>query len=167
MATQDRSACGVAFASMPTPLLEADMPRPKFRLACCLCRKPIPLASDAYALDDEWKRRFPQMVGRIACEACALRNHVWQCRTHGGFVDGHIPITRPGSDHDSWDHFLAYGTHISMVVSYPESTLLQGAEEYLRYTARRSGIDPEVARQLHDALDAWDAGTGTTTGETE
>lgn len=35
------------------------MPSPSFRINCCLCRKPIPKRQDVYALDDEWRRRFP------------------------------------------------------------------------------------------------------------
>ncbi|CAO5227893.1 hypothetical protein FAGKG844_1130006 [Frankia sp. AgKG'84/4] len=89
--------------------MEAAMPRPKFRLACCLCRNSIPLASDAYALDDEWKRRFPQMAGRIACQTCSLRNHVWQCRTRGVYVDGHIPITRLAVGSDAQGGGAPYG----------------------------------------------------------
>ncbi|MEV4892781.1 hypothetical protein AB0K48_25710 [Nonomuraea sp. NPDC055795] len=47
------------------------MPRLKFRLACCLCGKCIPLACDVYTLDAEWQRRFPQLIGTLAC-ACAV-----------------------------------------------------------------------------------------------
>ncbi|MEV5703563.1 hypothetical protein [Actinoallomurus sp. NPDC052274] len=39
-----------------------------------------------------------------------------------------------------------------MVTEYPWSGLLQGAEEYLRYIAQRSGIDHQVARRIRAAL---------------
>ncbi|GAA2798889.1 hypothetical protein GCM10010470_37580 [Saccharopolyspora taberi] len=135
------------------------MPRPRFRIACCLCGKPIPQASDVYALDEEWKRRFPEMTGVLACDKCAVSGNQWRCRTaDGSFVAGHRraagrPETR---DHDSWDHIEAIGTQIAMVCTYPWSGLRQGAEEYLRYTARRPGLDQEVAQRIEDALHRWD-----------
>ncbi|MYU01464.1 MULTISPECIES: hypothetical protein [unclassified Streptomyces] len=50
------------------------MPAP-FRLTCCRCRRLIPLAQDIYELDGEWQRRFPDMVGTLACHDCALRTN--------------------------------------------------------------------------------------------
>jgi len=44
------------------------MPATRLRIACCLCRKPMPQAKDVYALDEEWQRRFPDMIGTLACE---------------------------------------------------------------------------------------------------
>jgi hypothetical protein len=43
-----------------------------------------------------------------------------------------------------------------MVISYPWSGLLQGAEDYLRYTARRRGVSQHVAQRILDVLDDWD-----------
>ncbi|GHB03549.1 hypothetical protein GCM10010330_67250 [Streptomyces tendae] len=101
--------------------------RPPFRLVCCLCGKNIPLARDVYALDPEWERRYPAMRGTLACSKCALSTS-WSCTTRDGqFVDGHIPATQ-GSDFDAWSHILGHGTHRAMVLSYPHSGLLQGAE---------------------------------------
>lgn len=138
------------------------MPRPRFRIACCLCGKPIPLASDVYDLDKEWERRFPQMNGTLAC-GCAL-NYSWQCHGRGGgYVEGHVSAVdsagapKPSRrDFDSWSHIGPPATHVAGVLHNPWSGLLQGAEEYLRYTARRPGVHPDVAQQLQAVLDAWD-----------
>ncbi|MGW3473444.1 hypothetical protein ACWDKQ_34460 [Saccharopolyspora sp. NPDC000995] len=133
------------------------MPRPKFRIACCLCRKPIPQAQNVYALDEEWQRRFPKMVGTLSCSTCAVSNNVWSCRTsRGTHVAGHRPATRKDSCHDSWDHIDGWGTHVAMVLSRPWSGLQQGAEEYLRHTVRRPGVDRDVAQELQDVLGRWD-----------
>lgn len=73
-----------------------------FRLACCMCREPVPYHSDVYALDAEWQRRYPTMVGVLACQRCALDTN-WSCRQRDGltYVDGHIPAPHgryPGRD---------------------------------------------------------------------
>jgi hypothetical protein len=109
------------------------MPPPKFRIACCLCGKPIPQAQDIYALDAEWRRRFPKMVGNLSCSRCAVSKNVWTCRTSAGVhVAGHQLSERDGDRcHDSWDHITSWGTHVALVMSNPWSGLLQGAEEYL------------------------------------
>jgi hypothetical protein len=141
------------------------MPRPKFRIACCLCGKPIPAASDVYALDREWRRRYPNMTGTLACAKCALRNYSWQCRErHGSYVAGHIAALDetgtpqpPDRDFDSWSHVGPAGTHVAMVVANPWSGMLQGAQEYLRYSLRRPGIDLDLARRLQAVLEEWDA----------
>ena len=130
--------------------------RPNFRVICCLGGEPIPLASDVYALDEEWRRRFPQMLGILACGRCALHRNRWSCRTRAGaFVDGHFRAAgRPeGRDHDSWDHIQGQGTHVGMVVSHPWSGVLQGAEDYLRRAVRRPGLDREAVQRIQDALD--------------
>ena len=131
------------------------MPRPRPSIACCLCGKAIPQASDAHALDGEWERRFPRMTGMLACGRCVLANE-WACRAPGGgFADGHIPsVNHPGSgDFDSWSHVLGFGTHAAMVIRYPSSGLLQGAEGYLRAAARSQRTSPSVRRRLQSALD--------------
>lgn len=51
------------------------MSRPSFRLASCLCRKPIPQAKGVYALDAERQRRFPDMLGILACDRCAVNTY--------------------------------------------------------------------------------------------
>lgn len=139
------------------------MSRPKFRITCCLCGRSIPLASDAYDLDKEWQRRFPQMTGTLAC-GCAL-DCSWQChRPGGGYVEGHIRavdsagVVQPSArDFDSWCHIGRRGTHIAVVLNNPWSGLLQGAEEYLRYTAHRPNVLPDVAHRLRAVLGTWDA----------
>jgi len=132
----------------------------KPHLTCCLCDKLIPQAQDVLALDGEWRRRYPSMRGILAC-GCALRTE-WSCLKPGGreFVDGHIPAPadQQGQDFDSWSHILAEGTHRAMVMKYPRSGLLQGAEPYLRWSAARKGIDSKVAEQLRAVLQDWDAG---------
>ncbi|MEU3625163.1 hypothetical protein [Amycolatopsis coloradensis] len=45
------------------------------------------------------------------------------------------------------------------MLSNPWSGLLQGAGEYLRYTAGRRGLDPDRARELREFLDRWDGRT--------
>lgn len=138
----------------------------KLRLTCCMCRKPIPLRSDAYALDSEWQRRYPDMVGALACPRCALETY-WSCQGRGGraYVDGHIPAIRDGRairNCDAWDHVdPRYGTQAAMVRTHPWSGLLQGAEAYLRKTVARHrsrpAQDPGVIAALEEALDRWDA----------
>lgn len=61
------------------------MLRPKFRITCCLCGKAVPLASDVFALDAEWQRRFQQMRGTLACSRCATGTE-WTCQYPNGGV---------------------------------------------------------------------------------
>lgn len=63
-------------------------------LTCRLCRRLIPLAQDIYELDAEWQRRFPDMVGTLACHDRALRTD-WTCTRNGSYVDGHISVDSP------------------------------------------------------------------------
>lgn len=141
------------------------MQRPKFRIACCLCRKPIPLSREIYLLDAEWQRRFPKMIGTLACGRCALRDHTWRCeKPGGGFVDGHIPAAHRGSDIDSWSHAGSPGTHVAMVLEYPEPALVQGAEEYLRHVARSPSAYGQMAKRIQLVLQEWDARAATPTG---
>ncbi|MGW6360316.1 hypothetical protein ACWFR5_35415 [Streptomyces sp. NPDC055092] len=112
----------------------------KFRVACCLCRKAIPLSQDIYALDQERQRRFPGMRGVLARQKCALRTP-WKCTKPGSqeYVNGHIALrgSDRSTDFDAWSHVRANGTHKAMVMTYPEAALLQGAEPYLRDVAQR------------------------------
>lgn len=127
-----------------------------FRISCCLCRKNIPLTGDVFALDAEWQRRFPTMVGTLACRACALGT-TWRCTSRdGSFVDGHVPVADRRC-FDAWNHVSCPGTHRGMVQAHPRSGLLQGAEPYLRWYAGHRDTDPDVAAALGTGLDEWDA----------
>jgi len=128
-----------------------------FRIKCCLCRKNIPLAGDVIALDAEWQRRYPAMHGTLACERCAI-DYGWNCCTtaKGAFVDGHIAAPEDEVDVDSISHQLERGTHRALVLTYPRSGLLQGAEPYLRWRAGHKDTDADVAARLGAALDEWD-----------
>lgn len=143
------------------------MARPRFRITCCLCEKAIPQSSDVNALDEEWQRRFPKMVGILACNKCVLRSKQWDwsCQGRNGTcVDGHRPAanTRPNSAGfcDSWRHVEYFGTHVALVWLYPWSGLLQGAEQYLRHTVQHARVRSEPVQHIQDALTRWDAVTG-------
>jgi hypothetical protein len=128
------------------------MRRPAIRLTCCLCRRPVGRATDVYALDGEWQRRYPKMTGILACPRCVRLE--WSCRRSvGPFAAGHVlSITHPGTDFDSWDHILRFGTQAAMVTLFPASGILQGADEYLRYMAGRDGGNPVLKRGIRDAI---------------
>ncbi|MFJ4710129.1 hypothetical protein ACIP6I_35590 [Streptomyces anulatus] len=130
-----------------------------FRIRCCRCGKNIPLAQDIYELDAEWQRRFPDMVGTLACHDCALHTY-WICTgPDGAYVDGHIPPPRHYSNPDcldAWNHVSAPGTHRARVVMSPRSGLLQGAEPYLRSVAASRGTSAVLTVRLHTALQEWD-----------
>ncbi|MGW7441277.1 hypothetical protein [Streptomyces sp. NPDC054849] len=128
-----------------------------FCIRCCLCAKNIPLAGDVVALDGEWQRRYPDMLGTLACERCVI-DRGWNCctTTEGSFVDGHVAAPEDEVDVDSWSHQLARGTHRALVVSYPRSGLLQGAAPYLRWLAGGKHTLPEVAARLNAALNEFD-----------
>jgi hypothetical protein len=138
------------------------MARPTFRLTCCLCRKPIAKAKNVWALDREWQRRFPTMVGTLACQACALR-HEWRCEWQDGQPPaGHVAVAgQEGRPYcDSWDHVLSGGTQTAEVLVNVRSGLLQGAEEYLRWSAQYRGADASRAAELKLILAEWEsAGT--------
>lgn len=132
-----------------------------FRIRCCLCRKNIPLRGDVVALDGEWQRRYPDILGTLACERCVI-DRGWNCCTtvRGAFVDGHVAAPEGEVDVDSWSHQLERGTHRAMVVTYPRSGLLQGAESYVRWLAGDRYTLPEVAARLGKALKEFDAQHG-------
>ncbi|MEC3982518.1 hypothetical protein [Amycolatopsis sp. H20-H5] len=131
------------------------MTRPTLRIACCLCDEPIPRGSDIYALGKEWQRRFPAMVGILACGQCALSRNVCHCRGPGGTrVAGHHPATHTIDCRSCGDHIEGYGTHPAMVVTQPVSALQQGAEEYLRHVLDRpGGVSADIAQAIQDAFD--------------
>ncbi|GHB31054.1 hypothetical protein [Streptomyces chryseus] len=126
-----------------------------FRISCCLCRKNIPLTGDVFALDAEWQRRFPAMVGTLACRSCAMGT-TWRCTSRdGSFVDGHIPVA-DGPCFDAWNHVSSPGTHRGMVQGHPRSGLIQGAGAYLRSVAARKDTVPEYAAMLRTVIQEWD-----------
>ena len=133
--------------------------RPGFRLACCLCRKPIPARSDVLPLDDEWARRYPRMVGRLACHRCALSDaYYWDCAPVGDvFAPGHIPAAINGPDIDSWSHAGPEHTQVAAVLNFPESAMVQGGAAYLRWAARWPRAAPETRARLVEFLADWDA----------
>ncbi|WP_412075606.1 hypothetical protein ACLF6K_06730 [Streptomyces xanthophaeus] len=127
----------------------------KFRIKCCLCRKTVPPSQDAYALDEEWQRRFPDMYGTIACWTCAMGTY-WTCTQEDGtFVEGHVAALA-APDIDAFNHVITWGTHVAMVLAYPRSGMLQGAEAYLRHKAEWMSTQREVARELRAVIAAWD-----------
>lgn len=124
--------------------------QPEFRIACCLCGRPIGKSATHHGLDQEWKRRFPDLPGSLAHERCAVYKHQWKCQdTPGHYPAGHeVPDRRPDSAClDSWDHLNGEGTQKAMITLMPWSGLLQGAEEYLRYVASWHGTNA-VTRNL-------------------
>lgn len=138
-----------------------------FRISCCLCRKNIPLTGDVFALDAERQRRFPNMVGALACRNFALGT-TWRCTScDDSFADGHIPLAdRPRFG--AWNHLSYPGTHRGMVQEHPRSGLLQGADPYLRWYTGHKDSDPHIAAGVRAALDEWDTAqrSGAATGET-
>lgn len=134
-----------------------------YSLLCCLCRRPIGKRADVYALDGEWQRRYPEMVGSLACQRCALFKHTWKCYGAGGkYVDGHIGIAnqprsenRHSADLDSWDHIEEEGAHAAMILLHPRSGLLQGAKERVRATATSKRGDQELIAKAREALQEW------------
>lgn len=133
------------------------MSAPRLRITCCLCRKPVPLKSDVYALDLEWQRRYPQMVGILACGTCAVSStYFFRCRrTHDdAYVPGHLPAAEQSEsrDIDSWSHIEAHGPHAALVCSYPWSAGQQGAEDWLRQVVERPQLNHDVRVRIQDAL---------------
>lgn len=130
---------------------------PRFRLACCLCGKPVPLQGDAYVLDGEWKRRFPEMTGSIAYRKCALGNG-WTCQERdGSYPPGHIAAGPGRADIDSWSHITGSGTHVWAVLADLGSGMAQGAEAYIRAAAIRPGVNAAERERIRAFVAAWDA----------
>ncbi|MFE5118306.1 hypothetical protein [Streptomyces sp. NPDC056669] len=122
-----------------------------FRIKCCRCRKNLPLAQDVYELDAEWRRRFPRMVGTLACSRCAEKTH-WCCTNPDGSYSDDIPAAGARC-FDAWSHISYSGSHQVMVLRLPRSGLLQGAEPYVRTVAARKGA---LAATVREALQEWD-----------
>jgi hypothetical protein len=118
---------------------------PALTLSCCRCGRQLPRSQDAYVLDDEWARRYPDMTGRIACYRCSIGTE-WTCTVKGAFVPGHIPAQLPsGHDIDSWSHIPATGTLKGIAVEHPEYAIAQGGREYIGWAVARLGGNPDAA----------------------
>ncbi|MER6573937.1 hypothetical protein ABT288_49400 [Streptomyces sp. NPDC001093] len=74
----------------------------------------------------------------------------------GVFIDGHIAAPEGVLDIDFFSHCLERGAHRALVIAYPRSGLLQGAEPYLRWLAARRDTLSDVAASLREALQEWD-----------
>jgi hypothetical protein len=142
----------------PDPMPEGRLTH---RVACCLCRRPIPPAQDVFALDAEWQRRFPSMIGVLACEECVLEAD-WKCQDEtGDYVPGHIPATGSSSgaeDFDSWSHLPEQGSQSAMAQRYPHSASEPVAKDHPRRGAARKSTSIVLAEQrteLMGLIDAW------------
>lgn len=124
---------------------------PEFRLTCCKCRSTI-RPNSVYALDEEWHRRYPDMIGNLACRRCAT-GHYWRCRTtEGDLTPGHLPTTVDDNHFDAWDHVPAWGSQVTMVMADPASGVVQGAREYIAHLAQRRQLHHATAERICDAL---------------
>ena len=132
------------------------VPSPQLRILCCRCGDPIRRTDAVYALDGEWQRRHPHMRGVLSCQDCALRNGWGFCEPRrGALPDGHVPVGPGVSGCDFWSHILDCGPHKRMVLQFPWSGLLQGAEAYLRFkAAERDGATMRAA-ELALMLRTW------------
>lgn len=134
---------------------DLDVRASQMSLTCCLCERRIPKSSDVYGLDTEWRRRYPDMVGHLACERCAVNRHVWACRNGDSpHPPGHVPPARVVPDCDSWDHLLGYGTHAYMCFEYPDAAVQQGAAEWLQDVVSRPGVSKLNKERITFALDS-------------
>jgi hypothetical protein len=93
-------------------------------LTCCLCRTVIPKRKDIHALDGEWKRRHPDMVGNLACGKCVhtSNQYYFECEQNDPH---HVNGARCSGDGDSWNHTDNHGTQLAMTRLYPDSANLQ------------------------------------------
>ncbi|MFF4299210.1 hypothetical protein ACFY0N_36765 [Streptomyces vinaceus] len=119
-------------------------------IRCWLRLELVPLSTDVFALEAEWQRRFPDMVGTLVCRPSAVGT-TWCCTTGSAFVAGHIPASGlPCAD--AWSHLSQPGTHHVMVMRYPRSSLLQGDGPYLRRLGNHPDSDPGVHAALCPVL---------------
>lgn len=126
---------------------------PNLRLRCCLCRKLIAQRVDVFRLDGEWHRRFPQMVGSIACQKCAQETEWGLCdRQDGSFPEGHVTSQTGGSICDSWAHVTSSGTQRAVVALDPESGVRQGGREYLASVISKGAIADRHRAKIERAL---------------
>lgn len=133
--------------------------RPRFRLICAACEKPIALNADVSVVDAEWVRRYPRsMRGRIVCASCAFLDG--PCMVSDGiYMAGHIHVRDPGDryvkrrDFDLWNHVLHQATQRAAVLDYPASGIAQGAREYLQAVAVERGVTPQLREAITEALD--------------
>lgn len=136
--------------------------QPEFRIACCLCGRPIVKSATHHGLDQEWKRRFPGLPGSLAHERCAVYKFQWNCQDAGRYPVGHqAPDRRPDRIcYDAWDHLNGEGTQKAMTTLMPWSGLLQGAEQYLRHVAGWHVTNSATRQELQGVLERWDAPGG-------
>jgi hypothetical protein len=124
-----------------------------FRLrCCCLCRRTVPSGQDVHDLDAEWQRRFPSMVGTLACERCVNQTH-WKCRESDSvpYPAGHVPAVSGRQCFDAASHVRGYGTQRAMMIYRPQPAMLQGGEAYLRDVAtRHDALAASVAAALRE-----------------
>lgn len=130
-------------------------------VTCCLCQKPVPATEEVFALDAEWKRRFPAMVGVLACEECVLETE-FRCQDEtGNYVAGHIPasdLPPQEQDVDSWSHLPGQGSQVAMVQQYASSVPTQRAAEAPAPVIVRETSIVDLTQQRTDLMgliDAW------------
>lgn len=131
----------------------------RLSMTCCICSRKVPVREDMYALDGEWRRRFPQMSGWLACWKCSVGGWRGDCAdTPGGLPQDHIAALRPdGSVIDRCDaecHRLGWGSQKGMARLYPESAVLQGGREYLESLLDGMRADDPKGARFASALGA-------------
>lgn len=146
-------------ADRPPRRVPEEGSRLRLELRCCLCARQIGASKkyDVLVLDDEWARRFPRMIGRIACIDCAMGNATyWTCDAGvDAWVPGHIHRDSwpSGPDHDAWCHFRGEGTPRAVCRVFPEYAVLQGASEYLsQLLLSARALDPDSRTRIEKAL---------------
>ncbi|GAB3274714.1 hypothetical protein [Kineosporia babensis] len=127
------------------------------RVTCCLCRRLIPPAQEVFALDPEWQRRFPAMVGVLACEECVLETE-WQCQDETGeYVAGHIPardLPAQAQDVDSWSHLPAQGSQTAMLQQHMNPDPQPTTAVPSKLVTTRVGLT-EQRTELMGLIDSW------------
>lgn len=119
---------------------------PDLRLTCCLCRRQIARGPDIYALDAEWRRRFPQMEGILACYKCTIDRNQWDCGKHPNWHGSHPCL-------DGRSHIEDEGTQRAMVLLHPDCAVRQGAAHYLEWWATKHGNSgSDLARRVLAAV---------------
>lgn len=123
------------------------------KLTCCMCGKYAPQTQDMYELDAEYVRRYPEMVGTLACRQCAVRDRYFECKNHkDDYVPGHVPAQSNPHCFDSWHHIICYGPQEALAVKVPESGVRQGARDYLIGVRAHLRRGSEVRESIDAAL---------------
>lgn len=126
-------------------------PPSTWQLTCCLCAKPIPTKDEVYALDREWRRRHPKIVGVLACSECALGNkHYFDCSNTEpslhvepwGWRARRVGLRTGRPRCDAWHHIRAHGDREALVAEFPQSGLVQGGRPHVEYIAGLPDADP-------------------------